>query len=60
MKKEYCFLCGGETEKAGCNDDSIFVYLQKAIDTKKIGDEIGPLCNECYDALLQINAVKSA
>jgi len=40
---EYCQLCNSETGRAGRSDDSIYLEIPH-------GDEIGPLCEECYSA----------
>lgn len=40
---EHCILCDAETGKAGRLDDSIYLDIPN-------GDEIGPLCETCYDA----------
>lgn len=34
---EYCSVCGGETERAGAGDDSIYC-----------ADGRGPYCEDCY------------
>jgi len=39
---EYCILCDEPTGNAGRDEDSL--YIQTAAD-----DEIGPLCQKCYD-----------
>ena len=43
---EYCCECDNPTGNAGRGEDSIYAELM--VD----GDEIGPLCRECYDELL--------
>lgn len=45
MSIERCCECDEPTERAGRGDGSI--YAENA----KTGDEIGPLCSECYDRL---------
>ncbi len=43
MKKEVCTLCDSETGRAGRADDSLVLDIPN-------GDEVGPLCEGCYDA----------
>ena len=61
MEYEYCQLCGMKTEKAGRADDSIYADLQHDLPSPirlTKGDEIGPLCELCYDDLLQLGFIK--
>jgi tRNA nucleotidyltransferase (CCA-adding enzyme) len=43
--RELCCLCRQETGRAGKADDSIYIYLSDA--------EIGPLCEECQDGIIE-------
>ena len=45
MTIERCCICDEPTEKAGANDDSIYI------------DTFGPLCEGCYDTLKPLDAV---
>jgi hypothetical protein len=52
MSLEYCCLCDEPTGRAGRGEDSIYV---------EAGDgEIGPLCLDCYDRLLDEGKVIDA
>ena len=54
---EYCDICNNDTGKTGRNDDSIYCTLLHRIYDLDIDDEIGPLCTECYGALIQLGVV---
>lgn len=50
MSYETCVICDCETGRAGRADDSIYETLSKDLPelNLKAGDEIGPLCSDCY------------
>ncbi len=54
---ELCFVCDEPTGRAGRYDDSLFFELKYSIFSKPIGDEIGPLCTDCLDALRQLGLI---
>ena len=49
---EYCCECDNPTGRAGRGEDSIFAEFIIG------GDEIGPLCWECYNKLLAAKMIK--
>ena len=51
---EYCDICHEYTDRAGRADDSIYRILNFPLYDMKKGDEIGPLCEDCNDALDQL------
>ena len=61
LELEICCLCGCPTERAGRADDSIYsdVVLSFRIDslTFEPGNEVGPLCVECWQALNQLMVI---
>jgi hypothetical protein len=42
---EECIKCGNHTERSGKSDDSLYADIE--------GEEIGPLCEKCLDAILR-------
>lgn len=57
MSKEHCVLCDEETGNAGIHDGSLFPELLHPVHGIASGDTIGPLCNECYEALAQLEMI---
>ncbi len=55
---EYCIICGELTGRAGQGDDSIYVKLKVKYDTYDVGEIIGGLCEECYNAMAQLNIIE--
>ena len=59
---EYCTFCNNETGRAGAGDGSIYVeaVLPFSIDSRAVdvGEEIGPLCEECFGALRQLMVIE--
>ncbi len=56
-EKEECINCFGYTEMSGKGEDSIYVQLKKHIFKGNAG-EYGPLCEECYDSLAQLDWIE--
>ena len=54
QRSERCEICGALTGRAGRAEDSIFVILQCNFSGLKEKDELGPLCQECLDAMVQL------
>lgn len=50
---EYCCICGNPTGRAGRGEDSI--YATRLLD----GDEIGPLCEDCYAELKEAESIET-
>jgi len=50
---EYCCECDNPTGNAGRGEDSIYADFLIG------GDEIGPLCWECYENLVAAKIIKS-
>ena len=48
--EEICDVCGEPTGNAGRGDDSVYIELTTDYFGYKEGEELGPLCGECYDA----------
>lgn len=48
---EVCCKCGAATGRAGRADDSIYIEYN--------GDEIGPLCEDCYKPFQEIDDLKA-
>jgi len=49
---EYCCECDNSTGRAGRGEDSIYAEYMIG------GDEVGPLCFECYDELISAKIIK--
>ena len=49
---EYCCECDSPTGRAGRGEDSIYAEFMIG------GDEIGPLCWECYQSLIHAKIIK--
>lgn len=58
MKEELCILCDEPTGKAGACEDSIFVVLDGL--PFNTGQEVGPICETCYDKLKSKGAINTA
>ena len=64
---EYCCCCGDPTEKAGRGDGSIYVEATATIPLGQHpesaavypGEELGPLCDRCYDRLTELDWIKT-
>ena len=48
---ERCAICDDFTGRVGRAEDSIYCEVFRAMDGYEVGDEIGPLCEECYTCL---------
>ena len=54
MNYEYCLICDERTGRAGRADDSIFLTLMTNFALYVRGDDIGPLCEDCRNAFVQL------
>lgn len=60
MELERCCMCDDPTGKAGRSDDSIYKECVHAFQAQPNpdgatilpGEEVGPLCGECYEKLM--------
>jgi len=57
MSKETCTLCDAETGRAGIYEDSMYPVLAGDFFRSKKGDNVGPVCEECYSALDQLDLI---
>lgn len=57
MELEYCIICDEPTGRAGKMDDSIYHTLKHPFYNLKTGDELGPVCEKCNEALIQLMLV---
>jgi len=51
VEKEFCIICDEPTGNAGKGDGSIYGLLMVDHLGRPRGDEIGPLCDSCFDKL---------
>ena len=58
MEKEHCYICDELTGKAGRDDDSIYLTLMTNFAGYKRDDILGPLCEGCRDAFVQLGIVR--
>lgn len=57
MEKEHCTICNQETGNAGIYEDSLYPVLAGDYFHTKKGDTLGPLCEECFDALNRVELI---
>jgi hypothetical protein len=58
IDRELCIVCDLETGRAGKSDDSIFVFLKSSLHRWMIGDHVGPICEKCHDAMVQLDVIE--
>lgn len=57
MAKEICTLCDAETGRAGIGEDSMYPVLLEPVGDRVKGDMCGPVCEECFEAMEQLNII---
>jgi hypothetical protein len=57
LREEICVFCNETTGKAGHGDGSIYCLLLGDFELYYRGEEVGPLCPECYHGLQMLKLV---